>query len=141
MRILCVFSNEAGYFSPDPSSFFPKHTVTVTNSYDEAAKMLNDEIRGIPPFDVVLSDFILNQSATTCEQIPCAVDMISIIDMKLVKGLGFFLREFSTEGFADDLDGYQAIVASCDCWSFTGQRDWEKLYSIVIEKIDRIHKA
>ena len=137
MKILCILHDEEpNWLSPDPEELFPEHEVTCAGNYDEAVGMIRDPERGIPSFDIVLSDVMMpgNEKIDVAAYGPL---LIRHTDDHLIRGLGLFVREDSKNAFTMTIDEFLVVVASTKCWSLSNGQNWEKLLNMVIARIER----
>jgi hypothetical protein len=132
LKILCAYHDkDADWLGSTPEEALEDHKITVVHSYREAKECILDTSRGIPTFDVILSDVSLPGGYPDEEPFPfCPVMLQPYIDQMLIRGLGVFVpREF--ESVFETSDGYSVTVASKECWTQLGKRDWEKLLEMV----------
>ena len=142
MKILCVsFDTEADLLATDPQRELAGHDVTVVHTYDEAVAMIRDISRGVPSFDVVLTDSLIPKSRPTIDECgPGGVLLMMYVGQNLIRGLGIFAPTHFNEVFTTDIDGYQAVVASKECWTPNGKRDWAKMLRLVVGSIESLER-
>lgn len=135
LKILCAFHDtEPDWLGIPPEEALLGHHLTVVHSYREMKEAILDEKRGIPSFDLVLSDVGLPGGYNDEEcgaPIYCPIMLQPYLNQMLVRGLGIFVPKHSESSF-ELSDGYSVVVARRDCWTPNDKRDWLKLFSLVV---------
>jgi hypothetical protein len=142
MKILCVsFDTEADLLATDPQRELAGHDVTIVNTYREAVSMITDPARGVPSFDIVLTDgMIPHVKAESGDLGPGGVLLMMWIERNLIRGLGIFVPEYFQEVCTIDFHGYQAVVASKECWTPNDKRDWVKMLRLVVGAVESLER-
>lgn len=139
LRIMCIYHNrEPSYLGSDPEFELEKCEVTVVNSYAEAKKEIFDSKRGIPPFDLVLSDVTVPHGNIddTFDDFPfCTILLLPYLNEMLVRGFGVFIPDHY-ETFFESSDGFSVVVVSKECFTPLGTRNWKKLLGLVLKAFD-----
>jgi hypothetical protein len=135
LRILCVFyDKDPRFLATDPLLVLGEHDVTIRQTFKDAVRAIETSTQ-IPPFHVILSDAALaHTDAKNGLHIFSPMFFLRYIQEKLVRGLGVFVPEFYSIDFTSAFDD-NVVVASKDCWTLDGLRDWEGLLTEVIEAV------
>ncbi|MES2215774.1 MAG: hypothetical protein V4481_00575 [Patescibacteria group bacterium] len=141
LRILCIiYDREPLYLQAPPEAELPGHEITVVHDYASAKRMIMDKARGIPPFDIVLTDVSVpgGDHGDGFESFPyCPIMLQPYLDVQLVRGLGIFVPPYFETHF-QTTNGYAAMVASRDCFTPLNTRDWRKLFELVIRAVNEM---
>ena len=139
LRILCAYHDEEpSYQEVDPQDEFEEHEVTTVGVYEEVKTLVLDERRGVPPFDIVLIDIQLPggifEGKFDADLLPTPL-LQPYFDYKLIRGIGIFVPS-DFESHYEISDGFAVTVASKECWTPVGTRDWRKLLHLVLKASD-----
>ncbi len=139
LRILCLYNDqEPSYLEADPEFELRDHEVTIFETYVEAKTAIQDSTRGIPPFDVVLADVSVpgGKFEDGFDDFPFSPVLLQpYLSQVLVRGLGVFAPEDFETTF-ESSDGFAVLVASKECRTPFGTRDWRKLLELVLKASD-----
>ena len=113
LKILCAYHDpEPDWLGESPENVLKGHDVTSVHSYCDAKKCITDANRGVPSFDIILSDVVLPggfKGENDENNLPFVSVMLQpYIDQMLIRGLGIFVpRQF--ESVFDLSDGYSVV--------------------------------
>lgn len=130
MKIVCAyFDPEANFLSPNPQDELEEHELTIVHSYADLKALFVNPLE----YNVVLMDVFLPATNTIKRRLP-AIVLEHVFKKELVRGVGFFIPVYFEEQYRTS-DEFTGTVASRECWTPQGFRDWKKLLELVLEHI------
>lgn len=139
MNILCITHNtEEVDFQNSPDEELSGHTVTEVHTKEDAFLMLRDG-----KFDIILCDLNFPHhggdlpgpyGAFFClwQEIP------EYQRLYKVKAVGIFVPEYLTETFFTETPENEMVsIATNNCRTITGQRDWVRLLGMITFRLKR----
>lgn len=140
MTILCITHNpDETDFQNSPSEELCGHTVTEVHTKEDACLMLRDG-----QFDIILCDLNFPHHRGDIPGPYGALfciwqDIPEFQRLYKVKAIGIFVPEYLTETFFIEApDNELACVATNNCRTSTGQRDWKRLLRMIEFRLGRI---
>lgn len=143
MNILCITHNtEKIYFQNSPGEELEGHSVTEVHTKEDALLMLRDG-----QFDIILCDLNFPHHSGDIPGPYGALfclwqDIPEFQRLYKVKTVGIFVPEYLTETFfIETPDNDLVCIATNNCKTPRGQRDWKRLVGMITFRLERIGVA
>ena len=130
MKIVCAYYDPPGSFlTIDPHDELEGHELTIIHSYANLKKLFVNPLE----YNIVLMDVFLPATDSHKQCLPAMV-LEYLFKDALVMGIGFFLPIYFEEQY-NIRDEFTGTVASRECWTPQGFRDWKKMLGLVLKQI------
>lgn len=132
MRVLCVYyDKEENWLTTDPVEELEDCDVVEAHSFKETLGLIGR--KGIiAHFDIILADMFLPRNDGG--QVYCFGNLFTLmLCLSGMRGVGLFIPQSAmiNRTLVHDFNG-RRLVASKECWTITGKRDWKALYDEVL---------